>query len=144
MDVTGDEIKEAADLVREVVHPGANIIFGADIRDTLNDEIIITVIATGFNAQPFEAKQNQQQAQQPVQQNVRDDLWNKLNSGAAAPRPQPQQYQSFDVYSSQRPAPQPQSGGPQMPPSGINSSRVDVDDDFPKFLKRLNDKYKKD
>ena len=146
MDVTGDEIKEAADLVREVVHPGANIIFGADIRDTLNDEIIITVIATGFNAQPFEAKQNQQQAQQPVQQNVRDDLWNKLNSGAAAPRPQPQpqQYQSFDVYSSQRPAPQPQSGGPQMPPSGINSSRVEVDDDFPKFLKRLNDKYKKD
>jgi len=49
-DLTLKEIDQAASLVKEVVHPNAQIIFGADVRDSLNEEIIITVIATGFNA----------------------------------------------------------------------------------------------
>lgn len=43
------EINEAAELVQKSVDPEANIIFGAVIDETLNDEIVITVIATGFN-----------------------------------------------------------------------------------------------
>ena len=145
MDVTGEEVNEAADLVREVVHPGANIIFGADIRDTLNDEIIITIIATGFNAQPFEVK-NAQQQPQPAQTALRDDLWSKLSGTARQQPPQPQQpYQPLDVFSApqQRPA-QPQPQQPVAPPPSPNSSRVKVDDDFPEFLKRLNNKYNRD
>ena len=42
------EVYEAADVVRESADPDANIIFGAVIDETLNDEIRITVIATGF------------------------------------------------------------------------------------------------
>jgi cell division protein FtsZ len=42
------EVYEAADVVRESSDPDANIIFGAVIDETLNDEIRITVIATGF------------------------------------------------------------------------------------------------
>lgn len=43
------EINEAAELVQKSVDPDANIIFGAVIDENLKDEIVITVIATGFN-----------------------------------------------------------------------------------------------
>ncbi len=45
------EVDEAANVIRERVDPGANIRFGAVIDDGLEDEIQITVIATGFNAE---------------------------------------------------------------------------------------------
>lgn len=53
--VTGDptmgllEIEEAANLIRQAAHPEANIFFGADTDDSLEDEVRITVIATGFD-----------------------------------------------------------------------------------------------
>lgn len=43
------EVNTAADLVQKSVDPDANIIFGAVIDEHLKDEIIITVIATGFD-----------------------------------------------------------------------------------------------
>lgn len=43
------EINEAAELVQKSVDPEANIIFGAVIDESLQDEIVITVIATGFD-----------------------------------------------------------------------------------------------
>ena len=43
------EINEAAELVQKSVDPEANILFGAVIDENLKDEIVITVIATGFN-----------------------------------------------------------------------------------------------
>ena len=48
------EVYEAADVVRESADPDANIIFGAVIDETLNDEIRITVIATGFESDEVE------------------------------------------------------------------------------------------
>jgi cell division protein FtsZ len=46
------EINHAAQLVAEVAHPEANIIFGAVIDDALGDEARVTVIAAGFDAAP--------------------------------------------------------------------------------------------
>ncbi len=43
------EINEAAELVQKSVDPESNIIFGAVIDENLNNQIVITVIATGFN-----------------------------------------------------------------------------------------------
>ncbi len=43
-----DDIENAANLVQESAHPDANIIFGATFDDTFEDEIRVTVIATGF------------------------------------------------------------------------------------------------
>ena len=43
-----NEINEAAYLVHEAVSPDANIIFGAGIDESLDDEVRITIIATGF------------------------------------------------------------------------------------------------
>lgn len=47
------EINEAAELVQKSVDPDANIIFGAVIDESLTDELVITVIATGFGRPPF-------------------------------------------------------------------------------------------
>jgi len=44
------EIAEAARLVQEAVSPQANVIFGCTIDDSLGDEIRMTVIAAGFDA----------------------------------------------------------------------------------------------
>ena len=43
-----DDVETAANLVQEAAHPDANIIFGATFDETLEDEIRVTVIATGF------------------------------------------------------------------------------------------------
>jgi cell division protein FtsZ len=42
------EVNEAASLIQEEAHEDANIIFGAVIDEKINDEIRVTVIATGF------------------------------------------------------------------------------------------------
>lgn len=47
------EVNEAAELVTQAADQDANIIFGAVINENLKDEIIITVIATGFENQGF-------------------------------------------------------------------------------------------
>ncbi len=44
------EINEAASLVQESAHAEANIIFGTVIDDSLGDEVRVTVIAAGFDA----------------------------------------------------------------------------------------------
>lgn len=42
------EIQEAADVISSATHEDLNMIFGSVINDNLKDEIIVTVIATGF------------------------------------------------------------------------------------------------
>lgn len=49
LDLTLEEVYEAADLVKEVVDPSCNIIFGSGIEEDMEDEVEITVIATGFS-----------------------------------------------------------------------------------------------
>jgi cell division protein FtsZ len=44
------DVNEAAEIIRQTAHPEANIIFGAVVDESLEDEIHITVIATGFDA----------------------------------------------------------------------------------------------
>lgn len=51
-DLMLNEVNEAAVLVQGIIDPGANIIFGTTLDDTMADEVKITVIATGFSSQP--------------------------------------------------------------------------------------------
>jgi cell division protein FtsZ len=46
------EVNEAAKAVQEAAHPDANIIFGAMIDEQLEDEVWITVVATGYGDTP--------------------------------------------------------------------------------------------
>jgi cell division protein FtsZ len=47
-----EEIDTAMELIHEGAHPDANIIFGTDYDDNLDDEIFLTVIATSFSDKP--------------------------------------------------------------------------------------------
>lgn len=53
-DMSMSEIQEAAEIITSAVSPDANIIFGATLKPELEDELIITVIATGFDSAFFE------------------------------------------------------------------------------------------
>lgn len=53
MDMSMHEINEAAEAITSAADPDANIIFGATINPELEGEVIVTVIATGFDASYF-------------------------------------------------------------------------------------------
>ncbi|NLK68115.1 MAG: cell division protein FtsZ [Clostridiaceae bacterium] len=52
------EVNTAAELIQNAADPEATIIFGAVIDENLKDEIVITVIATGFDKTPILRKPN--------------------------------------------------------------------------------------
>jgi len=64
INITGGEdmsiidINEAANLVMQAADSEANIIFGAGIDENMDDEVRITVIATGFEKTPFPKKED--------------------------------------------------------------------------------------
>jgi cell division protein FtsZ len=43
------EVSEAAEIIHDVAHPDANIIFGTVVDENLDEEIQVTVIAAGFD-----------------------------------------------------------------------------------------------
>ena len=76
MNITGGvnmsivDVNEAAQLIIQAADNEANIIFGAGIDESLEDEVRITVIATGFEKTPFpprEPVKRQRQAYAPSQ-----------------------------------------------------------------------------
>jgi cell division protein FtsZ len=71
------EVNEAAEIIRAKAHPEANIIFGAVVDEGMDDDIRITVIATGFDSmsqrKPYIAGQKKT-IEFPVQRFDQDDL----------------------------------------------------------------------
>jgi len=57
-----DDVEAAAMLVQGAAHPDANIIFGASFDEALDDEIIVTVIATGFDEKKAPASSSESSA----------------------------------------------------------------------------------
>ena len=58
-DMSMSEIQEAAEIITSAVSPDANIIFGATLKPEIEDELIITVIATGFDSAYFQETENE-------------------------------------------------------------------------------------
>ena len=52
------EINAAAEVITAAADPEANIIFGATINPELEGEIIITVVATGFDSAYYANRQH--------------------------------------------------------------------------------------
>ena len=90
------EISNAAELVREAVHPEANIIFGNVVDGALGDEVRVTVIAAGF-----------------------DDDSQVARPESAAARPAAVSRQAPAVISRQAPAPRPVMGN-QAPTASVH------------------------
>ena len=55
-DIGLDEVEYAASLVGQEAHPDANVIWGVTFDEKLEDEMRVTVIATGFDADKTDAK----------------------------------------------------------------------------------------
>jgi cell division protein FtsZ len=62
-DLTLHEVNAAADSIYEVVDENANIIFGAVIDETMDGEVRITVIATGFTGEETEDFEDRDEAE---------------------------------------------------------------------------------
>lgn len=58
LDMTMHEINAAAEVITAAADPDANIIFGATINPELEGEIIITVVATGFDSAYYANRQH--------------------------------------------------------------------------------------
>ena len=122
VDIGLEEVETAADLVQQAAHPEANIIFGATFDENLEDELRVTVIATGFDETPHSMPD------QPFSR-----IEDKINEGAApetpAPEPAPVQPETVPVPPpAPAPAPAPE---PEKPPL--------VDDDWD-LLERIFNK----
>ena len=52
-DMAMSEVQDAAEVITAAVAPDANIIFGASIRPELEDEVVVTVVATGFDSEYY-------------------------------------------------------------------------------------------
>ena len=107
LDLTLEEVYNSAELVKEVVDPSCNIIFGSGIDENMQDEVEITVIATGFTGQ-----------------SVADDMKKEVirsvsNNPDAAEAPTEEQSTLFDGVEEEKPA------------------NVIDDSDIPPFLRKI-------
>jgi len=57
MDIGLEEVEQAADMVRQAAHPEALIIFGAAFDEDMEDEMQVTVIATGYDEEALQQQQ---------------------------------------------------------------------------------------
>ncbi len=110
-DMSMSEIQEAAEVITGAVSPDANIIFGASIRPELEDEIIVTVVATGFDSDYY----NEPAAEQPV-----EDIKNE--TPAAAPKDfalenKSNMWESIKNEPTPEPEPAPEDDDMDVPPS---------------------------
>ena len=96
-DIGLDEVETAATMVQQAAHPDAHIIFGAFIDDTMDDEIRVVVIATGFDNIPNSAKMNMDGKQS--EQASGSGLFTEASTAAAEEKPASTQSKSSDLGS---------------------------------------------
>ena len=87
-----EDIEAAANLVQEKAHPDANIIFGATFDSAMQDEIRVTVIATGFeqnmgSSAPAASAAPSASAARPAASREKQGLYTGASEKAAAAAP---------------------------------------------------------
>ena len=149
-DLTLDEVTKAANLIHGVVDYSANIIFGACIDESVQDEVEVTVIATGFP--PAGSSEPSAPAQRvtlnvPPQPNPSQNPYGQQSNnpyrqmpGNYAPNPTP--YNPTAPVPPVQPVPQPApQPAPQPVPDDPRASDYDEEDDhdnkLPPFIRRM-------
>lgn len=121
LDLSMKEVDRAAQLIKEVVDPSANVIFGVTIDpENTGDEISITIVATGFD----ESKQQYSKKQTVQAEPSRPATQPKINMGS--------EDEMDDLISSD-------SDSPVKTPSRASSTSdygADTDDDVPAFMRK--------
>ena len=83
-DIALDEIDTASQIVTERAHEDANIIWGATFDETMEDEMTVTVIATGFEGGDGEKKKA---VVDPLSVDLGDDFLDTPSSSSSAGEP---------------------------------------------------------
>ena len=100
-DMAIHEVEEAAKIVQEAAHEEANIIFGAVIDDSLQDEVRITVIATGFTERKVEMSPSSSKVLEmpprPTRAPTPGPSWRRRLSDARAEGAEPTADEDLDV-----------------------------------------------
>jgi cell division protein FtsZ len=126
-DMSMSEIQEAAEIITSAVSPDANIIFGATLKPEMEDELVITVIATGFDAAYFQETETDEDVEQEVttQETVSDDVVSRVDLNL-------DQAESAAIFN-------------EEPQGNIWSQSVEEDDesDVPAFLRRRKKRDRK-
>ncbi len=69
-DLSLHEVNEAASIIKQTAHPDVNLIFGAVVDEEMEDQIRITVIATGFDQQRPSSRQSHAEQREAVEEAV--------------------------------------------------------------------------
>jgi len=135
-DMALDEVNEASELVREIVAPTCNLIFGTSIDPNMQETVEVTIIATGFTGGKFTEER-------PEQKNP----YAGMNAfGGITGRPQSNinsnlfgrdaETRAQATYNNQQPNATYQQ--PATPQYNETNGRVSIDDsDIPPFLRKL-------
>ena len=108
-DLTFDEVNDAAELVKSVVDASANIIFGARIDPNVQDEVEITVIATGFPGYDGSGSKREDDVQRTYRSNYSQPAYGGSRLSVSEPAYPQQTAQPTRVQQpvqAQQPAPQ--------------------------------------
>jgi cell division protein FtsZ len=148
-DVSMNEVQEAAEVITNSVSPDANIFFGAATRPELGDEIMITVVATGFGpdyhanresaSAPAPAPDPAVEAVKQALENEPEDMWSKITA--------PVSEMPGNQVAPEMPTPQPISPADDFIQGHHQAQNVweddDDDPDVPEILKkRMRDRRK--
>ncbi len=124
-----DQVHEAADLMREIVDPDCNIIFGTSVDESLEDAVEITVIATGFKGNETPSLLETQEEEKKPAPSADDLKYNSQYSDFLTNRFKNDEEQK-PVFARQEEVKEQKS-----------SSRISVDEsEIPPFLRKLRNK----
>ncbi len=133
-DLSLSEINEAAEIIRANTHPEANIIFGAVIDPDMQDEIHLTVIATGFDRPADQTEQSLTEA------SYRSISGSFPNSNSGRPAGYPSQQRPAQPTEPRREARREPPEPPREEPTDYSVRSFDRNDlDIPAFLRRNRD-----
>ena len=127
-DITLREVSEAANMVKEVIDPSCNLIFGSSIDPDMRDEVEITIIATGFKSPTLDEEENEEEQEEVKEEKTEEKIagWNPWGYN-----------------------PQPTPSSPAKDVSvntNENTSRVDVNPTpgaIPPWLEKIRNKHRK-
>lgn len=123
-DITLREVTEAANMVKEVIDPSCNLIFGSSIDPEMHDEVEITIIATGFKGKDEEEEEKQEE---PEPENLREEVKEE------------DEFKSFNPFGYTAPAEEVKLEQNEQ------TSRVDVNpsSSIPPWIEKIRSKWKK-
>ena len=94
-DLSLDDVETASNIVMEAANPEANIIFGATFSDEFEDEMRVTVIATGFDG---DKKAEEKKPERRAFSNLNNDFGSRpAPAGNTRPAPAPAPANDGDI-----------------------------------------------